>query len=72
MLADIGVMFSVVWCFMIALSLLGLVFMIWAVVDCAKNETDENNNRLIWILIILLLGWIGALVYYFVRVQKRY
>ncbi len=72
MIMDLGVAFGAVWCGAILINLIGLVFMIWAVVDCVKNETNENNNRLIWILIIVLLGWIGALIYYFIRVRNRY
>ncbi len=73
MMMDIwsGGLFGVLWCGGILISLIGLVLLIWAVVDCVKNETDENNNRLIWILIIILLGWLGALIYYFIRVRNR-
>ena len=73
MMMDIGFggLFGVVWCGGILIGLIGLVLMIWAVVDCVKNETDENNNRLIWTLIIILLGWLGILIYYFIRVRNR-
>ncbi len=73
MMMDIwsGGLFGGLWCGGILISLIGLVLLIWAVVDCVKNETDENNNRLIWILIIILLGWLGALIYYFIRVRNR-
>lgn len=69
---EVGSIFVIVWCFMFILSIAGFVFMIWALIDCVKNEPDEGNDKLIWILVILLLGWIGALVYYFVRVNNRY
>lgn len=54
-----------------AIALLGTVFWIWMLIDCVTKETDEGNNRLIWVLVIVLAHLIGALIYYFVRKQKR-
>jgi hypothetical protein len=47
------------------------VFWIWMIIDCATREPAEGNERLIWILIIVLAHWIGALIYFFVRRPKR-
>ena len=46
-------------------------FWIYALVDCVKNEPETGNERLVWILVIALAGWIGALVYWFVRRPQR-
>jgi len=46
-------------------------FWVWMIIDCATREPVEGNERLIWILIIVLAHWIGALIYYFVRRPKR-
>lgn len=54
-----------------AIALLGTAFWIWMLIDCVMKETDEGNNRLIWVLVIVLAHLIGALIYYFVRKQKR-
>lgn len=54
---------------MIGLAL--LVFWIWMLVDCATKESSQGNDKLIWILIIILTHWIGALIYFFVRRPKR-
>jgi hypothetical protein len=51
--------------------ILGTIFWIWMLIDCVTKETDEGNSRLIWVLIIVLTHLIGALIYYFVRKQKR-
>ncbi len=56
------------------LALLGLVvmaFWIWMLVDCATKESDQGNNKLIWILIIVLTHWIGALLYLLIRRPQR-
>ncbi len=47
------------------------VFWIWALVDCAVKEPNEGNEKVIWILIIILTHWIGALLYFFIRRPKR-
>lgn len=49
----------------------GIIFWIWALVDCATKEKSEGNDKLIWILVIVLTHWIGALIYLIVRRPKR-
>lgn len=44
---------------------------IWMIVDCATRETTEGNTKLTWILVIIFVGWIGALIYFFARRQER-
>ncbi len=46
-----------------------LALWIWALVDCAMREF-EGNDKIIWILVILLANWIGALIYLFVGRSK--
>jgi len=52
-------------------SFLFLGFWIWMLVDCIKNEPEEGNDKIIWILVIALTGWIGALIYLFARRPTR-
>jgi len=52
-------------------SLVGVAFWIWTIVDCATNESSEGSNKLVWILIILFTGWVGALIYFFARRPQR-
>lgn len=41
-----------------------------ALIDILKNEF-EGNNKVIWVLVVLFLGIIGAILYYFMgRDQK--
>jgi hypothetical protein len=49
---------------------LGLVFWIWMIVDCITHETDAGN-KIAWLLVILLVGLIGAPLYFFVRKLSR-
>ena len=45
-------------------------FFLWMVVDCALNESPENNLRLVWLLIIIFVP-LGSFIYYFVRKRRR-
>lgn len=47
------------------------IFWIWMIVDCATKERSEGNDKLVWILIVVLTHWIGALIYFLVRRPKR-
>ena len=56
------------------LSLIGLgLLVLWllVLVDCIKNEPSEGNDKLVWILVIVLTHWIGALIYLLVRKPQR-
>jgi len=51
---------------LIVLPLVGV--WVWMLVDCLTHETTE---RLVWTLVILIAGIIGALIYLIVRRPKR-
>jgi len=55
----------------ILLSIAATVFWIWMLVDCLTKEPSEGNDKIIWVLVIVLLQAIGAAVYYFVRRPER-
>ncbi len=42
-------------------------FAIWIfmLLDCLKREFKKSDERLVWILVVLLTGIIGAILYYF-------
>jgi hypothetical protein len=45
------------------LGLVTLVFVIWALVDAIKNPALDSNMRLIWVLVIIFTGILGAILY---------
>jgi hypothetical protein len=49
----------------------GTIFWIWMIVDCATKEDSQGNNKIVWIIIILIAHWIGALLYFLVRRPQR-
>ncbi|MCR4423592.1 MAG: PLD nuclease N-terminal domain-containing protein [candidate division WOR-3 bacterium] len=51
---------------------LGLfVLWVWVLIDLLTKETDENNERLIWGLVVGLTYAIGAILYLIIRRQER-
>lgn len=54
-----------------AVGIAASVFWFVMIIDCATKEPGEGNDKLTWILIIVLTHWIGALIYYFVRRPQR-
>ncbi|MCC6797634.1 MAG: PLDc_N domain-containing protein [Candidatus Hydrogenedentes bacterium] len=54
-----------------AVSICATILWIWMIIDCAMNEPSEGNDKIVWILVIVLTGWVGALIYFFFRRPKR-
>lgn len=54
-----------------AFIILQLVMWIWMLVDCLKYEPSEGNDKVIWVLLMVFLGIIGSLLYYFIRRPQR-
>ncbi len=49
----------------IALGILGTIFWIWMVIDCATNKRLRDDQRVVWLLVIIFTHLIGAIIYYF-------
>ena len=57
--------------FGVVVGILATIFWIWMIVDCATKETDQGNEKIVWILVIVFTHWIGALIYFLVRRPER-
>lgn len=53
------------------LAVLGTIFWIWMLVDCATKEPSTGNEKIVWVVIIALTHWIGAAIYFLVRRPQR-
>ena len=56
-----------------ALAILGTIFWIFMLIDAAKRKFKSENEKVVWIVILALTSWIGAIIYYFVvkRLNKK-
>jgi hypothetical protein len=57
--------------FILFLGFFGTIFWIWMLIDCATNEPSHGNEKIAWIVIIVLTHWLGALIYFLARRPKR-
>jgi uncharacterized membrane protein len=49
----------------IALSVLIFIFWISMLIDCLQRKFKKDNDKLVWTLVIIFVGVIGATIYYF-------
>jgi hypothetical protein len=62
--------------FLLVLLWLGVValifgFWIWMLIDAATHEPSQGNDKIVWVVVILLTHIIGALLYFFIRRPTR-
>lgn len=57
-------------CFL-PLGLLALAFWVWMLVDAAQNKGLDQNQKVVWIIVIALLHFLGALIYLIFGRPKR-
>ena len=57
----------VVWALMMAfgmtVSLVSLGLMVWAIVDLVRNPRLTDNERLLWVIVIVFVGCVGPALY---------
>jgi hypothetical protein len=58
--------FILVFFTVLTLVVLMSAFWIWMIIDCAKRNFKKDNDKIVWILILIFTGVIGAIIYYFV------
>lgn len=56
----------------VALVVLAFAFWIWMIVDCASNPMLAGSDKIVWLLVIIFLHFVGALIYYLVGKRRAY
>ena len=46
------------------------VFWIRMIIDCVKRDFPRDNDRIMWILLLIFTGILGAIIYWFVVCKK--
>jgi hypothetical protein len=46
------------------------IFWLWMLVDCLQRAPAIGNDKIVWILVIVLLGPLGALLYLLIQRPK--
>jgi NADH:ubiquinone oxidoreductase subunit 6 (subunit J) len=66
-LVILAVLFGLV---IFALAVLVFVFWISMLIDCLKRKFKEDSEKIVWVIVIVFTGIIGALIYYFIVKTK--
>ena len=69
MLAEITtfvILMLIFWLVFSAILILAMIFWIMMLIDVIKRDFSKENDKIVWLLVIIFLGIIGAIVYYFV------
>jgi len=51
------------------LEILGLLFWVWMIYECATREPN-STEKILWLLLVVLAPVLGSLIYFLVRVVK--
>jgi heme/copper-type cytochrome/quinol oxidase subunit 2 len=76
-LAGVWIFFMVlIWLVVVGAGIFFFVIWLISLIDCAKRDNKDfpdatENSKLIWILVIVLAGGIGAIIYYFLVMRKQ-
>lgn len=60
------VLFGLIWISILAISILSVIFWILMIVDVSTRKFKNENDKIVWILVVVLAQVIGAIIYYFV------
>jgi sterol desaturase/sphingolipid hydroxylase (fatty acid hydroxylase superfamily) len=71
MTAGFGLALLLLFGIIFVIGILGSIFWIWMLIDCLTKEPDQGNSKLVWVIVIFFLHFIGAAIYYFVRRPER-
>ena len=67
---------GIIWLMFLAfLAVIGLalfVFWIWMLIDAIQNKGLTDGEKVGWVLAVVLLHFIGALLYFFIGRPKRH
>ncbi len=47
-------------------------FWIWMLISAIQNQGLSDNEKIVWVLVIVFLHWLGALLYFFIGHPKRH
>jgi len=65
-----GIILILAMLVILPLALLSMVFWIWMLIHAIQNKGLTDNERIVWVLVIVFVHLIGALIYFFVGRPK--
>jgi hypothetical protein len=71
MMLGLGIFGALFGLVMFGISIFAFVFWILMIVDCVKRKFKEDSEKIVWILVVIFTGIIGAFIYYFLVKHKK-
>jgi D-alanyl-lipoteichoic acid acyltransferase DltB (MBOAT superfamily) len=59
------------WLYILIFGVGGTILWVAALINCITKESETGNTKIVWVLVIILLGFFGALAYFFIRRPLR-
>ena len=72
----VSIIFCLLYCVMIIFAIAAFVGWLWMFIDVLQREENQfgssfgENPKVLWIILVLVTNWIGALIYYFMVFKK--
>lgn len=51
--------------------LLCLILWIWAIIDIINSRFREDSTKILWILLVIFLPFLGTILYYVIGREQR-
>lgn len=58
--AGLGIAMLLFWVLFVGV---GGIIWIWAIIDVIRRQFTNPSDKTLWVVIVILLGWIGGIVY---------
>jgi hypothetical protein len=66
-----GIELILILLFVLPLVLAAFAFWIWMLISAIQNKGLTESEKIAWVLVVALLHFLGALIYFFVGHPKR-
>ena len=48
----------------------GFILWLWALIDCIRRQFANPNDKILWLVLIILIAWIGPILYLIIGRKK--
>jgi hypothetical protein len=60
------------WLVILGVISIAFILPIWALIDIIRSQFTDPNNKIIWVIVVILLPFLGSILYLSIgRGQKR-
>lgn len=56
--------------FWVVFGVIGFVLFLWALIDCIRRQFPNPNDKVLWLVLIILIGWLGPILYLIIGRKK--